>query len=88
MLKWLSNPKYYCINEYTNNGNKNFVRSSKYERYRCKIAGKPYPYNSLKIDYFQSGYFNIINKESNIDFSDLNNNCKYVHQVFWTIDSL
>ncbi|CAG8723572.1 1711_t:CDS:2 [Rhizophagus irregularis] len=27
MLKWLSNPKYYRINKYYNNGNVNFVKS-------------------------------------------------------------
>ncbi len=30
MLKWLSNPKYYHIDKYLNNGNENFVRSSEY----------------------------------------------------------
>ncbi|CAG8592081.1 1249_t:CDS:2 [Ambispora gerdemannii] len=64
MLKWLPNPGYYRINEYTNNGNENFVRFSEYERYRCRIAGKQYPCNSLKIDYFQSGYFTIEGKDN------------------------
>ncbi|GET63312.1 hypothetical protein GLOIN_2v205859 [Rhizophagus irregularis DAOM 181602=DAOM 197198] len=56
MLKWLSNPEYYRINEYYNNGNVNFVKSSEYARYRCKITGKPYPCDSLEIDYFKSEY--------------------------------
>ncbi|PKC53317.1 hypothetical protein RhiirA1_543237 [Rhizophagus irregularis] len=56
MLKWLLNPEYYRINEYYNNSNVNFVKSSEYARYRCKITGKPYLYDSLKIDYFKSEY--------------------------------
>ena len=27
MLKWLSNPEYYRIDKYLNNGNENFVRT-------------------------------------------------------------
>ncbi|EXX54303.1 hypothetical protein RirG_235790 [Rhizophagus irregularis DAOM 197198w] len=56
MLKWLLNPEYYRINEYYNNSNVNFIKSSEYARYRCKIIGKPYPCDSLKIDYFKSEY--------------------------------
>ena len=85
MLKWLSNPKYYRINEF---GNERIVKSSEYTRYYCKIAGKPYPCDSLKINYFDSGYFYFQGKDVNIDFSDSNNNCEYVQQIFQTIDSL
>uniref|UniRef100_U9V6M7 Uncharacterized protein n=2 Tax=Rhizophagus irregularis TaxID=588596 RepID=U9V6M7_RHIID len=89
MLKWLSNPEYYRINEYYNNGNVNFVKSSEYARYRCKITGKPYPCDSLEIDYFKSEYgFTIEGKFNIIDFSDSNNNCEYVCRVFRAIDSL
>ncbi|GBC50725.2 hypothetical protein GLOIN_2v205859 [Rhizophagus irregularis DAOM 181602=DAOM 197198] len=42
--------------KYYNNGNVNFVKSSEYARYRCKITGKPYPCDSLEIDYFKSEY--------------------------------
>ncbi len=37
MLKWLSNPKYYYINEFNN---ENFIKNSEYVYYKCKIAGK------------------------------------------------
>src|SRR6266498_3217016 len=47
MLKWLSNPKYYHINEL---GNESIIRSSKYARYYCKTHSKPYPCDSLKIN--------------------------------------
>ncbi|CAG8777323.1 20072_t:CDS:2, partial [Rhizophagus irregularis] len=78
MLKWLSNPEYYRINEYYNNGNVNFVKSSEYARYRCKITGKPYPCDSLEIDYFKSEYgFTIEGKFNIIDFSDSNNNSTF-----------
>src|SRR5215475_6971194 len=43
MLKWLSNPEYYCIQKYPNSGNTNFVRSSEYARYECKSAGRSFP---------------------------------------------
>ena len=90
MLKWLSNPEYYRIDKYLNNGNVNFVRSSEYVRYKmCKLHGKIDSYNSLKNDYFKSGYFTIEGKLSIIDFSDPNNNDDgYVHRIFWSIDSL
>ena len=89
MLKWLSNPEYYRINEYYNNGNVNFVKSSEYARYRCKITGKPYPCDSLKIDYFKSEYgFTIEGKFNIIDFSDSNNNCEYVQRILQTIESI
>ncbi len=42
MLKWLSNPKYYHIDKYFNNGNENFIRSSEYAWYKCKLANKYY----------------------------------------------
>ena len=54
MLKWLLNPEYYCIDKYFNNGNKNFIRSSEYARYKCKLAGKYYQYNLLDIDYYKT----------------------------------
>ncbi|CAG8631264.1 23055_t:CDS:2 [Dentiscutata erythropus] len=79
MLKWLSNPEYYHIDKkYWNCDNENFVISSEYTRYMCKIAGKPYPCNSLKIDYFKIGYIDILRKKTSIDFLNLNNNCEYV----------
>ena len=87
MLKWLSNPEYYRVDKYLNNGNVSFVRSSEYARYVCKLAGKQYPCDSLKIDYFKSGYITIEGKSNIIDFSDFNNNCEYVQRIFRTIDS-
>jgi len=78
MLKWVSNPKYYRIDKYLNNGNVNFVRSSEYVRYKCKLAGKHYQYNLLDIDYYKTGNISINGEYTTIDFSDLNNNCKYM----------
>ena len=50
MLKWVSNPKYYRIDKYLNNGNVNFIRSSEYVRYKmCKLHGKIDSCNSLKM---------------------------------------
>jgi len=88
MLKWLSNPKYYHIDKYLNNGNENFVRSSEYIWYQCKLAGKHYQYNLLNINYYKTGNISINGEYITINFSDLNNNCKYVQRIFWTIDSL
>jgi len=51
----------------------------------CKKAGKHYPCDSLEINYFKSGYTTIEGKLNIIDFSDLNNNCEYIHQI---LDSL
>ncbi|CAG8767708.1 20690_t:CDS:1 [Dentiscutata erythropus] len=75
MLKWLSNPEYYCIDE---SGNERIIRSLEYSRYMCKTHGKPYPCESPKINYFETKYIYILGKEINIDFSDSNNNCEYV----------
>ena len=44
--------------------------------------------NSLEIDYYNSGSFYFQEKKVIIDFSDFNNNCEYVQQVFRAIDSL
>ena len=88
MLKWLSNPEYYHIDKYLNNGNVNFVRSSEYGRYVCKMAGRSYPCDSLEINYFETKYLYILGEEINIDFSDSNNNCEYVQRIFQSIDSL
>ena len=88
MLKWLSNPKYYRIDKYLNNGNENFVRSSKYAWYKCKLTGKHYQYNLLDINYYKTGNISINGKNTTINFSDLHNNCKYMCWVFWVIDSL
>ncbi|CAG8821762.1 995_t:CDS:1, partial [Dentiscutata erythropus] len=59
MLKWLSNLEYYHIKEHYNNGRVIFIKSSEY----------------VRIDYFNSGDFYFQEKDVNIDFSDLNNNC-------------
>ena len=88
MLKWLSNPEDYCIDKYLNNGNENFVRSSEYVWYKCKLAGKHYQYNLLDIDYYKTGNISINGETTTINFSDLHNNCEYVRRVFWAIDSL
>ncbi|CAG8539418.1 13673_t:CDS:2 [Cetraspora pellucida] len=72
MLKWLSNPEYYHINE---SGNKRIVRRLEYTHYMCKMHGKSYPCDSLKINYFETKYLYILGKEINIDFSNSNNNC-------------
>jgi len=85
MLKWLSNPKYYRIDKYLNNSNENFVKSSEYAQYKCKLAGKYYQYDLLDINYYKTEYISINEEYTTIDFSDLHNNCKYVH---WIIDSL
>ena len=85
MLKWPSNPEYYRINEF---GNESIVKSSEYARYICKLHGRTYPSDLLKINYFNSGYFYLQGKDVNIDFSDSNNNCEYVRRVFRAIDSL
>ncbi|CAG8846445.1 29071_t:CDS:2, partial [Gigaspora margarita] len=69
MLKWLSNPEYYHINEFGNE------RSLEYVRYMCKTHGKLYPCDSLKINYFETKYLYILGEEINIDFLDSNNNC-------------
>ncbi len=79
MLKWLSNPEYYHINKYYNNGNVNFIKSSEYVRYEmCKSHGRTDSCNSLKIDYYKSGYLTIEGKLNSIDFLDSKNNCEYV----------
>ena len=85
MLKWLSNSEYYRIDKYLNNGNVNFVRSSEYAWYKYKLAGKHYQYNLLDINYYKIGNISINGEITTINFSDLHNNCKYVH---WIIDSL
>ncbi|CAG8570815.1 1964_t:CDS:2, partial [Gigaspora margarita] len=72
MLKWLSNPEYYRIN---GSSNERIVRSLEYAQYMCKIHGKSYLCNSLKINYFETKYLYILEEEINIDFSDSNNNC-------------
>ncbi|PKY58116.1 hypothetical protein RhiirA4_549942 [Rhizophagus irregularis] len=77
MLKWLSNPEYYRIDKYLNNGKENFVRSSEYVRYKCKLAGKHYQYNLLDIDYYKTGNISINGETTTINFSDLHNNCEY-----------
>jgi len=88
MLKWLSNPEYYRIDKYLNNGNKNFVRSSEYAWYKYKLAGKHYQYNLLDINYYKTENISINEETTTINFSDLHNNCEYVCQIFWSIDSL
>ncbi|CAG8688616.1 19506_t:CDS:2, partial [Gigaspora rosea] len=84
MLKWLSNPEYYHINKF---GNESIVKSSEYALYVCKLYGRTYPSDLLKIYYFETKYLNILGEEINIDFSNPNNNCEYVRQIFWSIDS-
>ena len=85
-LKCLADPEYYRISKINNNNV--LVKSSKYAQYMCKKAGKQYPCDLLEIDYFKSGYITIEGKFNIIDFSDLNNNCKYVQQVFRVLNSL
>ncbi|CAG8793644.1 4090_t:CDS:1, partial [Cetraspora pellucida] len=72
MLKWLSNPEYYHINE---SGNERIVRRLEYAHYMYKTHGKSYSCDSLKINYFKTKYLYILEEEINIDFSDSNNNC-------------
>ncbi|GES87135.1 hypothetical protein GLOIN_2v1489014 [Rhizophagus clarus] len=85
MLKWLLNPEYYYINELSN---ESIIRNSEYMQYYCKMHGKPYPCDSLKIDYFNSESFYFQEKDVIIDFSDFNNNCEYMQQVFQVLNSL
>jgi hypothetical protein len=87
ILKCLANPEYHCISKIDNNIVVKFVKSSEYARYMHKKAGKQYPCDSLKIDYFKSGYIAIEGESNIIDFSDFNNNCEYVQRIFRTIDS-
>jgi hypothetical protein len=43
MLKYLTNPRYYCITkDYYNNIVTNFVKISEYAQYKCKKKGKLY----------------------------------------------
>jgi len=88
MLKWYLNPKCYCIDKYLNNDNENFVRSLEYAWYKCKLAGKHYQYNLLDIDYYKTRNISINGETTTINFSDLHNNYKYVHQFFQAINSL
>ena len=90
MLKYLANPEHYrTTKDYYNNIVTNFVKISEYARYKCKKAGKPFPCNSLEIDMFKSDYIPTINGGGTIiDFSDFNNNCKYVQRIFQTIESI
>ena len=88
MLKYLANPEHYRTTKDINNIYVNFVKSSEYRRYRCKIVGKPYLCNLLEINYFKTGYISINEGSISVNFSDVNNNCEYVHWVFQTIDSL
>ena len=80
MLKYLTNPGYYCTTkDYYNNIVTNFVKISEYAQYKCKKEGKLYPCNSLEIDMFKSSYiFTIGRGLTIIDFSDFNNNYEYV----------
>ncbi|GBB89269.1 hypothetical protein RclHR1_15970003 [Rhizophagus clarus] len=82
MIKWLSNPDYYRIDEF---GNKNIVKSSEYAQYCCKMAGRSFSCDSLEINYYKSGSIDFQEKEVSIDFSDFNNNCEYVQRVFRNI---
>ena len=88
MSKLLANPEYHHISKVNNNVVVNFVKSSEYARYACKLAGRQYPCNSLKIDYFKTGYITIEGKSNIIDFSNFNNNCEYVQRVFRVLNSL
>jgi acyl-ACP thioesterase len=90
MLKYLANPRHYRITKvYYNNIVTNFVKISKYVQYKYKKEGKLYPCNLLKIDIFKSSYITTFNKRLTIiDFSDFNNNCKYVQRIFQTIESI
>jgi hypothetical protein len=90
MLKYLANPGHYCTTkDYCNNIITNFVRTSEYARYICKKEGKPYPCNSLEINMFKSFYITTFDGGLTIiDFSDFNNNCEYVQQIFRTIESI
>ena len=89
MLKYLTNPEYYRTTKDNINTYVNFVKISEYARYICKKEGKPYPCNSLEINMFKSCYISTFDGGLTIiDFSDFNNNCKYVQQIFRTIESI
>ncbi len=88
MLKWLSNPEYYRIDKYFNNSNENFVKSSEYAWYKCKLTSKNHQYNLLDIDYYKTENISINEETTTINFSDLYNNYEYIRQIFWIIDSL
>ena len=60
MIKWLSSPEYYRIDKYLNNGNVNFIRSSKYARYRmCKSHSRTDLCNLVEINYYKTEYLTI-----------------------------
>ncbi len=50
--------------------------------------GKYYQYNLLDIDYYKIENISINKETITINFSDLHNNCKYICQIFQSINSL
>src|ERR1044072_5131563 len=89
MLKYLTNPEYYCTTKDNINTYVNFVKISEYTQYKCKKEGKLYPCNLLEIDMFKFSYITTFDGWLTIiDFSDFNNNCEYVQRIFRTIESI
>ncbi len=72
MLKWLWNPKYYHIDKKYNF--KNFVRISEYKKY---ISKKLVIYDSLTNNLKIKTLIQLYNLIT-INFSNLNDNCKFV----------
>ncbi|GBB86844.1 hypothetical protein RclHR1_13290012 [Rhizophagus clarus] len=75
MLKWLRNPKHYHINK--NYNFEYFIRISDCEKYKA---------NSWSIksicDLPTLRTYNILGKKLTVNFSDLDDNCEFVCQIF------
>ncbi len=75
MLKWLRNPEYYNIHKKYNYIY--FIRISEYETYKSKSSIiKPICDSLLKYIYY------IYKKNITMNFTDLDDNYKFMHQIF------
>jgi hypothetical protein len=76
MLKWLQNPKYYHINKKYNF--ENIIRISDCEKYKSKLTEIQRICDSLPLEFINY----IHGKDATMNFSDLDNNCEFVYQIF------
>ena len=76
ILKWPRDPKYYSIHRKYNY--RYLIRISEYETYKSKSSGmeKPICDSPLKYRYRING------KDITVNFSDLDDNCEFVRQIF------
>ncbi|CAB4414625.1 unnamed protein product [Rhizophagus irregularis] len=76
MLKWPRDPEYYIIDR--KNNIVFFIRISEYKAYESESSGllKPICYSPLKYIYRNNG------EDITINFSDLNDNCEFIRQIF------